>query len=284
MRTPLIFLAALLLLGCQSDPVQDASAPLESPGGHARLTILDTRTPDQPVGADQLSINVAPALRHIALEGPRTRLTTRRPAAGGTSVDKVLYEGPSGAPLGDTRQTLELLITPAGDSAVVSTAEQADSVVTYFDPPLIAVPAQLQPGQTFTQNLGMRVYPIKSPDRLKTKGHGTQEVTFAARERVRVPAGEFDAARLDSLFGMALDNAKVTVKTTSWYAEGVGLIAERSSERVTVFGLNIRSRDEAWALDKIIDPGTPGTAAIRIGRADATKAAPSEAAVTRPAR
>ncbi len=282
MRTLPLLLAPLLLLpACQSDPVSDTSAPLEAPSGSPGLTILDTRTPDKPVGADELSINVAPVLRYIALKGPRTRLSTRSTSAVGTSVDRIVSEGPGGSPLPETRQTLELLTTPAGDMAVATTTEQADSVVTHFDPPLIAVPARLNPGQTLKQSLAMRVYPIKSPDRVKTKGQGTQEITFAARERVRVPAGEFDSARLDTLFRMALDNAKVTVKTTSWYAEGVGLIAERSSERVTVFGLNVRSKDEAWALDKIIDPGT---APARLGRADATKRAPSVAVATPPAR
>ncbi len=50
----------------------------------------------------------------------------------------------------------------------------------------------------------------------------TQTTTTGPVERVKVPAGEFEAARVD--FEFVLDDAEEVHKVTHWYVHGVGLV------------------------------------------------------------
>lgn len=204
------------------------------------------------VSAQSMVFDVRPELRHVALEGDTRLVTNRERQAGGLRVTKIeaaAVVGGGMVPDERTRQVLEIVRTPEGDAALASTVEQKDQVVTRFDPPLLALPAALAVGARRTQDLYVRVFPIASPERVQSQGKATLTLTCEAIERVRVPAGEFDAARVESVLRIDLGTAKVTVTTTLWYAAGVGLVAERHREKVTVFGVVIRQKAEAWGLE-----------------------------------
>ncbi len=137
-----------------------------------------------------------------------------------------------------------------GAVTLVSTTEPADRVTTWFDPPMLVVPATLAVGAAVTQSFEMIVRPIDKPEQVQTRGPAEITITHEGFESVRTPAGSWVAARVRTDLKATLAQAKVTVKTYSWIAEGVGLVAEEYHERVTVFGLPIRNVQRRWAIEQ----------------------------------
>jgi len=143
-----------------------------------------------------------------------------------------------------------LIRTADGSIAMPRQTNQAENVEVIFDPPLIVLPASLKPGVPFVQSTTMTVHPIDKPTKVRAKGTVKQTITLEGRDRIRTPAGEFDAVKILSVFEADLGSTAVNNRTEQWLAEGAGLVAERRSERTTLVGVRIRSKDEFWLLDR----------------------------------
>lgn len=139
---------------------------------------------------------------------------------------------------------------PDGGVAMLQTVEHADKVVTSFEPPLVVLPGRLDGGSTLRQTLRMVVRPIGKPETIQSEGAASNELTYVADETVETPAGTFEAARVRSVLKVKLGTANVTATTDAWYAPGVGLVAQRRQERVTVFGVPVREGRTGWVLDR----------------------------------
>jgi hypothetical protein len=143
-------------------------------------------------------------------------------------------------------------LTRADDGSIAMPLQtnMVESVEVNFDPPLIVLPAGLQSREPFVQSTTMTVHPLGQPTKVRAKGTVKQTITLEGRDRVRTPAGEFDAFKVLSSFEADLGPTAVNNRTEQWLADGAGLIAERRSERTTLLGLRIRANDEFWLLDR----------------------------------
>lgn len=145
------------------------------------------------------------------------------------------------------------------DAGIVLTrsVDHVERVEVLFDPPLLVLPAQLEPGQTATERLRMTVHPLGDRSRTRAAGPVVQEVTDLGHDRVRTPAGTWVARHLRSVFTADLSGTKVRNQTDQWLVDGVGLVAQKRSERTTLLGVPVRSMDEAWAMLPA-EPALPG--------------------------
>lgn len=245
---------AIGLSGCASHPTPAAAG---APGNPVQST-SGAEGSIQPVRlytSGPLNANFAAADK----DGPTLRIefvTEPDPAAAGQwrHAERREYRSDRA---GDARTLAGVdKLTRLGDGSI-SMAKQtnhAESVEVVFEPGLVVLPAALNPDTPFEQSITMTVHPIGDPGRVRARGRVRQTVTFAGRDAINTPAGQFNAARVLSLFEADLGATSVKNRTEQWLAEGAGLVAERRSERTTVLGVVIRSKDEFWLL-KGADPG-----------------------------
>jgi hypothetical protein len=213
----------------------------------ARAAAMDVpaRTVSLPLDPDLDATQIAERVREARPgdDGWIRWTVTRRVLAGTPPT-----EDPTGG------SVLHLALTDTGDVVLEKQIEAADGVTTTFTPPMIILPASLAPGQTFEQAFAMRSVLTDRPDRERGSGPATQTTTLAAWERIATPAGEHLAARIEAVLRAKLGPASVTSTSTTWYAPGLGILAETRREEVTVMGLKIRDQRQGWVLQS---PGAP---------------------------
>jgi hypothetical protein len=84
-----------------------------------------------------------------------------------------------------------------------------------LEPPLKALPAKITEGDTWaTVGSLKQVNPVKIDTTIKISG----------RERVAVPAGEFDALVIVETGTIAIEGGTIKVSGKGWYVEGVGAV------------------------------------------------------------
>lgn len=147
-----------------------------------------------------------------------------------------------------SEETVE--VTPAGDLAIATQSNHRERVLVEFEPPLVVVPAGLKAGsEPFAQDLSMVVHPIDNRRQVRAKGKARNEIVYQGVQRLETPAGTFDNARkLTSTLTADLPPSKVRNVTEQWFVDGIGLVAERRTERTEVMGLAVRNNAEAWWL------------------------------------
>lgn len=266
-------LLPLALGGCAASPHAPVSPGVQAsengPGSTLLITPLDACTDEAPLA---VWARAAPPATHFAdvrpgidpddaLQLRRTRALARSPGLAdaqsqgqgqGLMWRSSRAEAPARAQTIDEQSASEetFILDASGAVALVRTVEPADAVTTWFDPPMLVAPARLTPGQPVTQSFEMIVRPLARPEQIKTRGPAEVTLTLVGFARVCTPAGAWDAAHLRSELKVTLGQARVTVLTDSWLAEGVGMVAEETRERVTVLGLPIRGTHRRWALDR----------------------------------
>ena len=255
-------LALLLLPACASTtPAPDDSA-LWSPGPETPApagAALTARQTHIEVSPSATFVSTMPGVNRVGIN--RTLLISIEPSsADGPSAGPFIIArvqaaadasgqgSAAGDPIENTRATLAAHLGPAGDLLVGRSTENTDAVFTIFEPDLIAMPATLVAGEPHRQEFTMVVHPIAQPSRVKARGTATQTSTYEADQSVRTPAGTFACRRVLTVFEASLGAAKVHVETRSWYAPGIGLIAEESHEQVSTLGVPFRDKRQGWVL------------------------------------
>lgn len=119
-----------------------------------------------------------------------------------------------GTPLVESRYR----VTGEGALVLVEEINYEEDVEVVFDPPLVVFPPSLAPGETFKQSLTMTVHPLGDRSRVKARGPVKSRVTYEGRERIVIPAGEFDAEKVTAVFEAVLNIARVTNTTEEWIA------------------------------------------------------------------
>jgi len=214
-----------------------------------------------------LSVEVWPRMRYVPWETPQgeaaatMRVERETPSAAGTGA----IEGSELAWIvrrwliadqGEERpRTQEAFVLAAdGSVALAESVNYGESVVVVFEPPMTVTPAGLTPGETFTQQVRMSVYPIGS-DRQKpqTAGDATQEVAYVGDERIRTPApgpedGAWPSRHLRSVLTVQLGPAQVRNELHQWLVDGVGIVSEQRHEVTSFAGVPVRNNLERWAL------------------------------------
>jgi len=120
----------------------------------------------------------------------------------------------------------------SGELQLLETVTKGRAVISRYDPPMIILPATLEPGETLSQDVRVTVHPESDPEQVQNRGDATNTIEYVADQRVRTPVGEFMAARLESKFEGDFGVSTVTSNTTSWLVEDLGLVAERYEQQV----------------------------------------------------
>ena len=125
----------------------------------------------------------------------------------------------------------------AGDIVLHAVIEHADRAISLFDPPLLSMPASLEPGVPQTAEAAMRVVHRDNPRRERERGRAEQTIEYAADCRIRIGEAEFDVARIELIFEADLRLADVRRVASMFIGPGRGLIAEESEQTTRILGI-----------------------------------------------
>ncbi len=129
-------------------------------------------------------------------------------------------------------------IDPADGSLVLAHSLNFErGVRVEMTPAPVAVPARIEPGQTLSREMRIRLPLLDNPKRLREKGSALSEMTYLDDQRVNTAAGRFDAAHLREVFTSRFAAATAVRTIDRWFARGGGLVAERWVEEVRVLGV-----------------------------------------------
>lgn len=134
--------------------------------------------------------------------------------------------------------TLYLSRTAEGSLVLPSEIAHAHKALIHFDPPLSYLIAALEPGGTRVFDGKMDVYRARSPDTKWYSGRIRATTVHAGMYRVRTPAGTFSATLVKTDYKIDIF-AVVSVTDTlyTFYAEGVGKVAEAEHQRISAMAL-----------------------------------------------
>jgi hypothetical protein len=125
-------------------------------------------------------------------------------------------------------------LTPSGGASVSVADEQATFVVESNSG--VTLPADLQPGAAWTQNLVYTGQHNLGGTNVDSRTVMDLSCKAIGVETVSVPAGGFDALRVDcsTRFEVSFSGTTVSINDTSsaWYAPGVGVIKSSSSSEM----------------------------------------------------
>ena len=113
---------------------------------------------------------------------------------------------------------------------VQATGLDSDFQTTYLDG--VTYPAEIEPGTTWTQNITLEGVQNLNGQEIPSKSETSYDCSADAYETVTVPAGTFEAIRVDcqvniimtiTMAGMDIP-ANFNSTTTAWHAAGVGMV------------------------------------------------------------
>ena len=217
----LILPAALSLIGCASKPLDQAPF----------FEILDVSTPDSPVTADLFLLN-NPTPQHYLIikanEEPRKVRHSQETTERFQSEWKIIE--------GEDRERFYRQDT-SGDILLVAVIEHGENAISLFRPPLIAAYHRLEPGESRTQDVAMKVVNLNNPSRLRESGRAKQTITYLDDCLVRTQWGSFPARRLSVQFSADLNLARVHVETILYVVPGYGLLIEEAEKTIRILGI-----------------------------------------------
>lgn len=134
--------------------------------------------------------------------------------------------------------TLYLSRTAEGSLVLPSEIAHAHKALVYFDPPLSYLSAALEPGETRVFDGKMDVYRAKNPDTKWYSGRIRATTVHAGMYRIKTPAGTFSATLVKTDYKIDIF-AVVSVTDTlyTFYAEGIGKVAEAEHQRISAMAL-----------------------------------------------
>jgi hypothetical protein len=134
--------------------------------------------------------------------------------------------------------TLYLREVAGGGLVLPSQITHTHQALVYFEPPLSYLIAGLGPGESQTFDGRMDVYSANNPAIKWYTGRIRATTVYAGVYRVTTPAGVFRAALIKTEYQIDI-LAVVSVRDTlyTFYAEGVGKVAEAEHRRIAAMGL-----------------------------------------------
>jgi hypothetical protein len=134
--------------------------------------------------------------------------------------------------------TLHLRQTGEGHLLLPSEIAHAHAALVHFEPPLIYLLAGLLPGERRAFDGKMEVYSSRDPALKWYSGRIRATTAYVGVYQVRTPAGAFSATLIRTDYRIDI-LAVVSVRDTlyTFYADGVGKIAEAEHRRISAVGL-----------------------------------------------
>lgn len=156
-----------------------------------------------------------------------------------------------------------LFLREAGGGSLVlpSQVTHPYQAIVYFEPPLSYLIAGLKPGESRVFDGRMDVYSVSNPAIKWYTGRIRATTAYAGVYRIRTPAGSFRAALIKTEYQIDIF-AVVSVKDTlyTFYAEGVGKVAEAEHRRIAAMGLF----NSDTKVGKVLVSYTPVSLPIRV--------------------
>ena len=142
-----------------------------------------------------------------------------------------------------------------------SQVTHAHQALVYFEPPLSYLIAGLGPGESRVFDGRMDVYSVNNPAIRWYTGRIRATTVYSGVYRIRTPAGTFRAALIKTEYQIDIF-AVVSVKDTlyTFYAEGVGKVAEAEHRRIAAMGLF----NSDTKIGKVLVSYTPMSLPIRV--------------------
>jgi hypothetical protein len=235
-----IALALMCALSATAPPRSSAQAASPSLAGIELLQILG----DGVVGAPQSAPAFKDPGRIARWETGEWRYRiTSGPHAGQIEVESLALI--SATARGETwkrtigqESTLFIREMKGGGLVLPSQVTNQYQALAYFEPPLTYLIAGLGPGESRTYDGRMDVYSASNPAIRWYTGRIRATTVYTGVYRVKTPAGAFRAALIKSEYQIDIF-AVVSVKDTlyTFYAEGVGKVAEAEHRRIAAMGL-----------------------------------------------
>lgn len=154
--------------------------------------------------------------------------------------------------------TLYLRRTAEGSLVLPTEIAHAHKALVHFEPPLSYLIAGLSPGERRVFDGKMDVYSSSSPATKWYSGRIQAATTYAGVYRVTTPAGTFDATLIRTEYRIDI-LAVVSVRDTlyTFYAAGVGKVAEAEHRRISAMGLFNTDTTIGKVLVSFIPAGVP---------------------------
>lgn len=156
--------------------------------------------------------------------------------------------------------TLYLRRTAEGSLVLPSQVAHAHEALVHFEPPLAYLLAGLGPGESRPFDGRMEVYSSNNPAAKWYSGRMRATTVHAGVYRVTTPAGAFSATLIRTDYQIDI-LAVVSVRDTllTFYAEGVGKVAEAEHRRVSAMGLFTTDTKIGKVLVSFTPPSLPVT-------------------------
>ena len=134
--------------------------------------------------------------------------------------------------------TLHLREVSGGSLVLPSQITHPYRAFVYFEPPLSYLLAGMEPGESRTFDGRIDVYSLNNPTVRWYTGRIRATTVYAGVYRITTPAGVFSASLIKTEYRIDI-LAVVSVRDTlyTFYAEGVGKVAEAEHRRIAAMGL-----------------------------------------------
>ncbi len=139
-----------------------------------------------------------------------------------------------------------------GNIRLAAVEDTDRNVISRFEPGLVTAPARFTDRQHVTESR-VTVVARDDPNQVKHTGKATMRVRVTGRQRVRVPAGEFDAYRIEGLFDSNFGAARVSNQTISHRAPGVGVVLEQYTEKGVAVIVPWTERRKLMLIERRVD-------------------------------
>jgi hypothetical protein len=120
------------------------------------------------------------------------------------------------------------------DNIAVLTEQDTDQgVITRFLPAEPILINGMQPGDSKSLTIGVKVYDLSSPDEVSHTGSLNLEYSYIGAYKVSVPAGSYDAALLKWVYDGSVGPATVKDTQYRFVAKDVGIVASVDKKRIS---------------------------------------------------
>ncbi|MCI0676777.1 MAG: hypothetical protein L0Y42_13495 [Phycisphaerales bacterium] len=226
--------AALIAWGCAAAGVvgcAQATKPLDEAGVvGSPLQLLEKPPPSGALTAADFRLEAGDVVfLEVDDQGQAVEpLTFRREKTDQFGASMSLSEGSS--------RTQFLKKDEQGNIVMTAAVDHDEHAVSLFEPPMVVVYAELGAGESRTSESAMRVVDSNDHSKQREVGKARRTTTYAADQRIRTPAGEFTAKRVEVQFTADLGLADATEQSITFVVPQRGIVAERTIEERKILG------------------------------------------------
>lgn len=141
---------------------------------------------------------------------------------------------------------------------LIEARSESDRAITHFDGPLALAPEQMSPEVPFESVCKMRIDWTDGSER--ERGRGKRSAVLEGPFRVRTPWGAFDAMELKTTFEADLRMARAVHRSSIWFGESTGPLAQEWHEEVRVLGVTITNKGARYVRAAPANVGSDGAA------------------------